>query len=43
VLPGAYLAKADDGTIGKPYLRVALVHDLPTTEEGLTRIRDVLG
>jgi N-succinyldiaminopimelate aminotransferase len=42
-LPGAYLAKADDGTIGRPYLRVALVNDLPTTEEALIRIRDTLG
>jgi N-succinyldiaminopimelate aminotransferase len=42
-LPGAYLAKADDGKIGRPYLRVALVNDLATTEEALTRIRDTLG
>ena len=42
-LPGAYLAKSDDGTIGRPYLRVALVNDLATTEEALTRIRDTLG
>jgi aspartate/methionine/tyrosine aminotransferase len=43
-LPGAYLTKPDrDGVNrGKPYLRVALVHDLETIEEGLTRMRQVL-
>lgn len=45
VLPGAYLAAEDseEGNPGQNYIRVALVHDLATTEAALTRIVDVLG
>lgn len=40
VLPGAYLSASDqDGrNPGQGFVRVALVHDLPTTEEALTRL-----
>ena len=45
VLPGAYLAAEDsvDGNPGHRYIRVALVHDLATTEVALTRLAAVLG
>lgn len=45
VLPGAYLAKAgaDGHNPGAAYIRVALVHDLATTERALTRMAEVLG
>lgn len=44
VLPGAYLARPGDGGAnpGDAYIRVALVHDLPTTTEALTRMAGVL-
>ncbi|CAA7614439.1 aminotransferase class I/II-fold pyridoxal phosphate-dependent enzyme [Magnetospirillum sp. SS-4] len=45
VLPGAYLAAEDseDGNPGGRFIRVALVHDLATTEIALRRIVAVLG
>ncbi|MBI5163928.1 MAG: aminotransferase class I/II-fold pyridoxal phosphate-dependent enzyme [Magnetospirillum sp.] len=44
VLPGAYLARpgADGINPGSAYIRVALVHDLATTEQALTRLAAVL-
>jgi N-succinyldiaminopimelate aminotransferase len=44
VLPGAYLARsgADGVNPGDRFIRVALVHDLATTEQALTRLADVL-
>ncbi len=44
VLPGAYLARADahGDNPGASYIRVALVHDLETTRQALSRIADVL-
>ena len=43
VIPGAYLARNVDGyNPGAGYIRLALVHDLETTREALTRIRDTL-
>ena len=44
VLPGAYLARpgANGVNPGQDYIRVALVHDLTTTEAALQRIRDIL-
>lgn len=39
VLPGKYLSR--DG-VGDAFIRVALVHDLQTTETALTRLADVL-
>jgi N-succinyldiaminopimelate aminotransferase len=44
VLPGAYLSKpcAAGGTPGDGYIRIALVDDLPTTEEALRRICNIL-
>ena len=44
VLPGGYVTKpdADGRNIGKQYIRVALVHDLETTEAALTRMASVL-
>jgi N-succinyldiaminopimelate aminotransferase len=43
-LPGAYVTKpeANGENFGKSYLRVALVHDLETTETALTRLAKVL-
>jgi aspartate/methionine/tyrosine aminotransferase len=43
-LPGAYLTKpdADGSNFGRPYIRLALVHDLETTESALTRLGKVL-
>jgi aspartate/methionine/tyrosine aminotransferase len=43
-LPGAYITKPDarGENFGKSYLRVALVHDLETTETALTRLAKVL-
>ncbi|HEX6977927.1 MAG TPA: aminotransferase class I/II-fold pyridoxal phosphate-dependent enzyme [Alphaproteobacteria bacterium] len=45
VLPGAYVTRPDASgrNIGQPYIRVALVHDVETTEAALTRIAKVLG
>jgi N-succinyldiaminopimelate aminotransferase len=44
VLPGGYVTRPDmqGRNIGKPYIRVALVHDLETTEVALTRMASVL-
>ena len=44
VMPGAYLAREDAGGInpGARYIRVALVHDLETTERALARMSAVL-
>jgi N-succinyldiaminopimelate aminotransferase len=44
VLPGAYLARDNtDGTNpGKAYIRLALVHDLDTTREAMTRLLSTL-
>jgi N-succinyldiaminopimelate aminotransferase len=44
LLPGAYLAKdgADGKNPGKAYARVAMVHDLTTTERALIAIRDLI-
>lgn len=45
-IPGAYFAYPDPETgenPGKPYIRVALVHDLEDAEDGLTRIANYLG
>ena len=43
-MPGGYVTKpdADGRNIGKSYIRVALVHDLETTEAALTRMASVL-
>ncbi|MDO8607544.1 MAG: aminotransferase class I/II-fold pyridoxal phosphate-dependent enzyme [Phaeospirillum sp.] len=45
VLPGAYLAAEDseEGNPGHRFIRVALVHDLATTETALTRLAAILG
>lgn len=45
VLPGAYLAAEDseEGNPGHRFIRVALVHDLATTESALTRMAEILG
>tara|TARA_Y100000588_G_scaffold206722_1_gene220457 strand:- start:360 stop:1610 length:1251 start_codon:yes stop_codon:yes gene_type:complete len=44
VLPGKYLAQADSSGLnpGDSYIRIALVHDLDTTLEAVTRIADTL-
>lgn len=44
VVPGRYLTRpnADGSNSGAPFIRVALVHDLATTEAGLTRIVQTL-
>lgn len=44
VLPGAYLARSDaqGRNPGDEYIRVALVHDLPTTETALRKIAGIL-
>jgi N-succinyldiaminopimelate aminotransferase len=44
VLPGAYMARADDSgqNPGQRYIRVALVHDPATTAAALQRLADVL-
>jgi aspartate/methionine/tyrosine aminotransferase len=44
VLPGAYMTRpnADGSNDGKPYIRIALVGDLETTEAALTRMTRVL-
>jgi len=44
VLPGAYMTKpnADGSNDGKPYIRIALVGDLESTEAALTRLARVL-
>jgi len=45
VLPGAYLTTAQPGQAnpGQDYIRIALVHDADTTQEGLARIAATLG
>lgn len=45
VIPGAYLSlpHADGTNPGTPYIRVAMVQDLATTQEALTRMARVLG
>lgn len=44
VLPGAYMTRpnADGSNDGKPYIRIALVGDLESTEAALTRLARVL-
>ncbi|CAN0596182.1 unnamed protein product, partial [Laminaria digitata] len=43
VIPGEYLAREADGHHpGAGYIRLALVHDLETTRDALTRITQVL-
>jgi N-succinyldiaminopimelate aminotransferase len=44
VLPGEYLTQPDPngGNDGRRFIRVALVHDLQTTSQGLERLADVL-
>jgi N-succinyldiaminopimelate aminotransferase len=44
VLPGGYLAQADPagGNCGRPYLRMALIDDLPATEDALRRVLKTL-
>lgn len=44
-LPGSYLTRPENGgeAAGKPYLRIALVADIATTEQALQRISNVLG
>jgi aspartate/methionine/tyrosine aminotransferase len=44
VLPGAYLTKneRDGSNTGKPYIRIALVHDLETVDRALARMAQVL-
>jgi N-succinyldiaminopimelate aminotransferase len=44
LLPGAYLARpdAEGRNPGQPYVRVAMVQDLATTERALTAIRDLV-
>jgi N-succinyldiaminopimelate aminotransferase len=44
VLPGGYVARDVPGAPnpGAPYIRLALVHDEPTTEDALTRLSSVL-
>ncbi|MGQ0664038.1 MAG: aminotransferase class I/II-fold pyridoxal phosphate-dependent enzyme [Pseudomonadota bacterium] len=43
-LPGAYITRPDQAGVnaGRPFLRLALVHDLETTEAALTRVARVL-
>ena len=44
VLPGAYLGRECAGiNPGASYLRLALVHDLATTKEALSRVNQILG
>jgi len=45
VLPGEYLTQPepDGGNDGRPFVRVALVQDLPTTSQGLERLAAELG
>jgi len=44
VLPGAYLARdnKDGSNPGAAYIRLALVHDLETTREAMTRLLGTL-
>jgi hypothetical protein len=44
VLPGGYLAQADaaGANAGWPYLRMALIDDLPATEDALRRVLKTL-
>lgn len=44
LLPGGYLARTGDDGVnpGQRYIRVAMVHDLATTERALTAIRDLI-
>lgn len=45
VLPGEYLAQTDPGgdNPGRRFIRVALVHDIETTRDAITRIYETLG
>jgi len=45
VLPGAYLTQPDaqGRNAGVDFVRIALVHDLETTRDGLTRVAQALG
>jgi aspartate/methionine/tyrosine aminotransferase len=45
VLPGAFLTQAgpSGANDGDDYIRIALVHDLETTREGLARLARALG
>lgn len=45
VLPGAFMTREAPGSdaAGKPYIRLALVHDLDSTIEALNRLTDTLG
>jgi hypothetical protein len=45
VLPGAYLTQPDaqGRNAGVDFVRIALVHDLETTRDGLTRVAEALG
>lgn len=44
VLPGTYLGQADANSANPaaPYIRAALVHDIESTQDAVTRIRDTL-
>ena len=44
VLPGEYLTQPDPegGNAGRPFIRIALVQDLPLTDEGLGRLASLL-
>jgi aspartate/methionine/tyrosine aminotransferase len=44
VMPGLYMSRDREPATspGGPYIRVALVHDLETTKEGLSRLAEVL-
>jgi len=43
-IPGRYLSKddADGNNPGAPYIRCAMVHDIDTTEQALSRLMDIL-
>ncbi len=44
VLPGGYLARAVGGdNPGRPYIRIALVHERARTRQALLRLRQTLG
>ena len=42
VLPGAYMASAENQNAAQPYIRVALVHELDITERALKRFVEIL-
>jgi hypothetical protein len=44
VLPGEYLTQplADGRNDGRSFIRIALVQDLPVTDEGLARLASLL-